>query len=345
MNRFSKIRPFIVLGCCLLALQVMAAGPASAFPFTRSLQQGDTGRDVKSLEVRVAGWYPSQRQRSLKIDGKFTARTTVAVTAFQSFYGLASDGIAGPATFAALSNLQDPDGSTVNFAWSEFQQNVNRSCSAKANAYAGTFDGGMGSPSRVKGYVRRLMWRLEALRAKGGGHDIGINSGFRSVDYNKCIGGATSSQHLYGSAADQKMAYTTNHQERVLGRATDFSGIGCYSQLTHNHFDIRMDNKALPSSQFWWWPQQNANGEDLDEGGKPCSGETTSPTSADAPVSTSATAGASAFGAPRQSMSASTEGLAAPTVSAPDPAPEVLTRRQVHAFAAAGETSHLGRGD
>jgi zinc D-Ala-D-Ala carboxypeptidase len=337
MNRHSKVRACSLIGSLLLVVLVMAAGPASAYTFTRPLQQGDRGRDVKSLEVRVAGWYPSQRQHSLKIDRKFTARTTVAVAAFQSFYGLASDGIAGPATFAALSNLQDPDGSTVNFAWSEFQQNVNRSCSAKANAYAGTFDGGMGSPSRVKGYVRRLMWRLEALRARGGGHDIGINSGFRSVDYNNCIGGASSSQHLYGSAADQKMAYTTNHRERVLGRATDFSGIGCYSQLTHNHFDIRMDNKALPSSQFWWWPQQNASGEDLDESGKPCSGETATATSATTAVSTS--------GTERLAMSLSAGNPTSPTVSTPDSAPDVLTRREVHAYAAAGEPSHLGRGD
>jgi zinc D-Ala-D-Ala carboxypeptidase len=313
MSPPANVRAFSLILSCLVAGQVLAAAPASAFDFKRTLQRGDRGKDVKALEVRVAGWYPSQRQESLTINKKFSGRTKTAVSAFQSFYGLNSDGIAGRATFAALNNMQDPDKSTINFGWGEFQQNVNTSCSAKANAYAGTFDGGMGSPSRVKRYVRRLMWRMEALRARGGGHQIGINSGFRSIDYNNCIGGATSSQHLYGTAVDQKMANTTNHHERLLGKATDFSGIGCYSQLTHNHFDIRVDNSALPSSQFWWWPKQNASGEDLDDGGKPCSGETPS----------ASVAGETGF----------------------EPVSAVLTRQQLDAFAGAGETSHLGRGD
>jgi zinc D-Ala-D-Ala carboxypeptidase len=297
---------------CLLIGQFAVATPVWAFTFSHTLQQGDRGRDVRALEVRVAGWYPSQRQASLTVDGHFTAATSTALKAFQSFYGLPSDGVAGSATFAVLGNMQDADGSTVNFSWAEFKQHLNSSCSAKANAYAGTFDGGMSSPARVKRYVRRLMWRLEALRAKGGGHAIGINSGFRSVDYNTCIGGAGGSQHMYGSAADQRMANVTNHAERVLGEAGDFSGIGCYSQLTHNHFDIRLENSALASSQFWWWPKQNARGQDLDDQNKPCYGE-------------GATASSGGRG--------------------PRPLPDVLTTAQVLAFGAAGETGNLGRGD
>jgi zinc D-Ala-D-Ala carboxypeptidase len=300
-----------VLGC-LLAGQIVAAVPAAAYPFTRSLQKGDTGRDVRALEIRVAGWYPSNAQASLTIDGKFRTRTTTALQAFQTFYGLKADGVAGPDTYAVLSDLMDPDRSTVNFTWQEFQQNVNSSCSAKANAYAGTFDGGMGSPASVKGHVRRLMWRLEALRAKGGGHLIGINSGFRSVAYNTCIGGAAGSQHMYGTAADQTMANVSNHRERILGEDSAFSGVGCYAQLTHNHFDIRVDNHALPSSQFWWWPTQNGRGEDLDERNKPCYGEIPR--------------GTGSQQAGRQPM-------------------PLMNRAQVMAFQAAGETGNLGYGD
>ena len=313
MNRTKAGKMLGGILCCLLLGQVGAAVPAFAYPFSRSLQKGDSGRDVKALEVRVAGWYPSGDQTSMTLDNRFTAHTTTAVAAFQSFYGLTADGIAGPDTFAVLGNMLDPDRSTVNFSWGEFKQNPNSSCSAKANAYAGTFDGGMGSPARVKRYVRRLMWRLEALRAKGGGHLIGINSGFRSVDYNSCIGGAGSSQHMYGTAADQKMANVSNHAERILGETSDFSGIGCYSQLTHNHFDIRMENSHLPSSQFWWWPARNGRGQDLDDQNKPCYGE-------------------------RIKGSAGTS-------QGPLTSPEVMTRAQVLAFEAAGETGHLGSGD
>jgi hypothetical protein len=313
MNRTAAARAFTLALGCLLLSQLAMALPASAYTFTRSLQQGDRGRDVKALEVRVAGWYPSQDRSTLTVDGRFTSRTTTAVKAFQSFYGLTADGIAGTDTYAVLSNMLDPDGSTVNFSWAEFKQNVSTSCSAKANSFAGTFDGGMGSPARVRRHVRRLMWRLEALRAKGGGHAIGISSGFRSVDYNSCIGGAGGSQHMYGTAADQKMANVTNHEERILGEATDFSGIGCYSQLTHNHFDIRLENSDLPSSQFWWWPQQNSRGQDLDDQNKPCYGE-----------------GATASLAGSQGSRSM---------------PDVMTRAQVLAFAAAGEPAHLGTGD
>jgi zinc D-Ala-D-Ala carboxypeptidase len=299
--------------CCFLAGQVMAALPASAYPFKRVLRLGDIGRDVKALEVRMAGWYPSQDQTSLRIDRRFTRRTESAVERFQTFYGLISDGIAGPATYGVLARLQDSDGSTVHFSWAGFKQNWNPGCSAKANAYAGTFRGGMAAPFRVKRYVRRLMWRLEALRARGGGHLIGINSGFRSVPYNTCIGGAGSSQHMYGTAADQRMAHVTNHHERRLGKKTDFSGIGCYSQLTHNHFDIRIDNVNLPSSRFWWWPAQNRLGEDLDDQNRPCYGEVPSATSAASPRTRSTT--------------------------------DHWTPSQVRAFEAGGEAADLGSGD
>jgi peptidoglycan hydrolase-like protein with peptidoglycan-binding domain len=313
MDHPKNTRALMLAVSCVLVAQLVAAVPASAYSFDRVLQRGDAGRDVKALEIRVAGWYPSGDQTSLRVDWKYTRRTAIAVRAFQSFYGLSSDGVAGAATFEALNSLQDANGSTTSFAWGEFKQNSNSSCSAKANAYAGTFDGGMGSPSRVRHYVRQLMWRLEALRAKGGGHAIGINSGFRSLDYNSCIGGASSSQHLYGTAADQKMAAVTNHKERLLGENSDFSGIGCYSQLTHNHFDIRVNNGSLPSSQFWWWPQQNRMGEDLDDQSQPCYGEVSAASSA---------------------MSLRSSGGS-----------DVLSAPQVRTFAAEGETGNLGSGD
>ena len=311
MNLPRNARALAVVVCCALGAQILAAVPASAYPFRRSLQRGDVGRDVKALEIRVVGWYPSAEQASLNINQKYTRRTAVAVRAFQRFYGLAVDGVAGPATFSVLKELQDPNGSTVSFRWSEFTQNSNAGCSAKANAYAGTFEGGMGSPTRVKRYVRQLMWRLEALRAKGGGQTIGINSGFRSLDYNSCIGGAGSSQHLYGTAADQRMANVSNHRERRLAQTTDFSGIGCYSGLSHNHFDIRLNNRNLPSSQFWWWPTQNRQGQDLDDQNKPCYGEVASSTASSASI----------------------------------PRPELLSSTQIRAFATAGETGDLGTGD
>ena len=50
-------------------------------------------------------------------------------------------------------------------------------------------------------YSTELMEKLEKLRAYGG-FTIHINSGYRTSSYNKKIGGASHSQHIYGTAAD-----------------------------------------------------------------------------------------------------------------------------------------------
>lgn len=50
-------------------------------------------------------------------------------------------------------------------------------------------------------YDTAILAQLEKLRAYYGGK-ITINSGYRSPAYNKQVGGATNSAHLYGQAAD-----------------------------------------------------------------------------------------------------------------------------------------------
>ena len=50
-------------------------------------------------------------------------------------------------------------------------------------------------------YSTELLEKLEKLRAYGG-FTIHINSGYRTPSYNKKIGGASHSQHIYGTAAD-----------------------------------------------------------------------------------------------------------------------------------------------
>jgi zinc D-Ala-D-Ala carboxypeptidase len=254
----------------LVVVEAAGALPASA----AGLAPGDAGPRVRILQVRVAGWYPaSVRKVHFALDGVYGEQTVLAVEAFQRHHGLPVDGLAGPITLAAIAELADRDTSTANFDFSEFEQNYNPACSAQANAYAGTLRGGKVSARRVKRNIRRLMWRLEALRAKGRGNSIGINSGFRSVAYNSCIGGAGLSQHMYGTAADNRMANVSNHRERVLARRTELHGIGCYSSLTHNHLDMRMDNGDNPAARAWWWPEVDKRGRDLDSNGRVCWGE------------------------------------------------------------------------
>ncbi len=274
------------------AIVVSLAGPAAAYTFERSLTTGDRGPDVRALQVRVAGWFPQTGQQQMTIDRHYGESTAAAVRAFQTFYGLDADGVAGPSTFAVIDGLEDDDGSTLHFTWSEFWQNRNSNCSAKANGYANSFRGGMVAPQRTKKNVKRMMWRLEALRAKAGGKSVAINSGFRSVAYNDCIGGARSSQHMYGTAADNRMADISNRAERDLARASQFHGIGCYSSLSHNHFDLRLENSELDGAQYWWWPDQDKRGRDLADDGQPCWGEETArPAGSEEPTSARTTSG------------------------------------------------------
>ena len=308
-----------------LAANVVAAAPAAAYPFRRTLARGNRGPDVRALQVRVAGWFPKADQTRLSLNGRFGARTTRAVAVFQRHYGLAADGVAGASTFSVLASLEDRNGSTEHFNWGEFVQNHNSACGSQANAYAGTFGGGKVPAKRVKRNVRRLMWRLEAVRAKGGSSAIGINSGFRSVKYNDCIGGAGLSQHLYGTAADNRMATVKNRRQRKLAKHSQLSGIGCYASLSHNHFDLRVNNKDLAEARFWWWPDRDSQGRDLDSEGRPCFGEK----SRAAAVATRTT----------------TTVLAAVRSGIPGAGSLVPSAREVHSFELAGEPDDLNGGD
>ena len=269
----GRDRLFVVAAMVTVIVAVGAA-PAHAFGFTKTLKPGDVSPDVKQLEQRIAGWFPKIDQTLFEVDETYNAQTHWAVARFQRHHGLKVDGIAGPAVFALLDKLEDPDGSTLHFDYSEFWQNESSECSAKANRYAGTFEGGKVPAWKVKRNVRKLMWRLEAIRAKGGDQPIGINSAFRSVAYNACIGGASLSQHMYGTAADTRMVGVSNRAQRDLARKSQLHGIGCYSSLSHNHLDLRMQNPALPEASFWWWPRRDSFGRDLADDHLPCWGET-----------------------------------------------------------------------
>ena len=262
-----------VVGLMVAGFVATSAGPAHAFEFSKPLSTGDVSPEVRELENRIAGWFPKTDQTVFDIDDTYDGQTRWAVTRFQKHYGLTADGVAGPQVFKVLDRLEDADGSTVNFDYSEFWQKRSSGCSKKANSYAGTFDGGMVSAKKVKWNVTRLMWRLEAVRAKGGGNPIGINSGFRSVEYNRCLGGASLSQHMYGTAADTKMAEVSNRRLRDIARGSQTYGIGCYSSLSHNHFDLRLQNHVLAAVQSWWWPRQDEWSRDLADDGQPCLGE------------------------------------------------------------------------
>ena len=71
------------------------------------------------------------------------------------------------------------------------------------------------------------------------GKPLIINSGFRTASYNKKIGGATYSQHLYGKAADIRITGVAPKEVAKFAETllVGKGGIGIYTNFTH--IDVR----------------------------------------------------------------------------------------------------------
>lgn len=88
-----------------------------------------------------------------------------------------------------------------------------------------------------------LVEKLEILRAKvserlGKDTPLIINSGYRNEKHNEAVGGAPSSQHLYGTASDVQLPIGLTVDEFAeLGEQSGFHGIGLY--YARVHFDVR----------------------------------------------------------------------------------------------------------
>ncbi|WP_225839601.1 peptidoglycan-binding protein [Streptomyces sp. NK08204] len=231
-----------LFGAGLVAASGLAlATPASAYSWSRTLQQGMTGSDVKELQIRVAGWAADSASNTyVALDGDFGPGTYDAVRRFQSAYGLSADGIVGPQTQSVLNSLESSDGSTAHFDWSEFYSHDGSG-----------FSGGKVDATTVKENVRRLMYKLEAVRKKEGNNSVTINSGFRSVAYNTSIYGyPTNSMHQYGIAADIVVSGVSTKTLYQIGERSGFSGLESYSH-SWQHMDSRVEYPY--GAQSWWW--------------------------------------------------------------------------------------------
>ncbi len=158
------------------------------YTWSGTLSEGSSGEAVRQLQIRVAGYPGSGSQ--IAIDGQFGPATKAAVQRFQSAYGLAADGIAGPATFGKIYELQDDDCTPVNFTYDELNN-----CNSD-------WSGGKVSAATARANALVTMWKLQAMRHAMGDRPITVNGGFRSVTCNSNVGGAANSRHMYGHAAD-----------------------------------------------------------------------------------------------------------------------------------------------
>ena len=71
------------------------------------------------------------------------------------------------------------------------------------------------------------------------GKAVNINSAYRTPTYNKKVGGATHSQHLYGTAADIRISGVKPKDVAAYAETLlpGTGGIGIYSNFTH--IDVR----------------------------------------------------------------------------------------------------------
>lgn len=171
-----------------------------------------TVTEIQQL-LQEAGW-------PIEADGKSGPKTKEAITDFQfgyTFIYLVADGVAGPKTQAALLDcMRNEDGRAPGrcaefFSFREFASHGN-------------------------GWIRvhpRLLNRLDAYRRVVG--PVKIISGYRDPAHNASVGGASNSQHLYGTACD--IPGKLNHEDLAdLG----FSGIGLDGTLGV-HVDVRAE--------------------------------------------------------------------------------------------------------
>lgn len=176
------------------------------------------GRDVESLQRSLVdlGW-------TVAIDGIAGPRTAAAVRQFQRGFAwseLLVDGRAGPRTREALDRAVAAGGRcSPHFTFREF------ACGCR-----GSVAGCIGIElSRV------LVAGLEAYRALAA-RPVRIVSGYRDREWNARNGGAASSQHPFGNAADID---EVEPWQRVV-TLRRFSGIGIErSNGLVRHVDVR----------------------------------------------------------------------------------------------------------
>jgi len=85
-----------------------------------------------------------------------------------------------------------------------------------ANFTEGEFDIGPGTPAEIRNNVYRLVANVLQPAREFLALPIGISSGYRSAAHNEDVGGAKTSQHIKGQAADIYPIPNNEENRRVL---------------------------------------------------------------------------------------------------------------------------------
>lgn len=87
----------------------------------------------------------------------------------------------------------------------------------------------------------KLLILLQRLRDRLG-KPIIITSAYRCPSHNAKVGGASKSQHLYGTAVDIKVRGISPKEVAKVAQTLGFTGIGTYRTFTH--IDVRSGGLA-----------------------------------------------------------------------------------------------------
>lgn len=105
------------------------------------------------------------------------------------------------------------------------------------------------TPPAVARELVETAYQLEKMRDELGGKPLNVISGYRCERHNKAIGGASQSQHRYGTAADVKVP--SGEQKRYVAAAErvpafEQGGIGVYPNggvhVDHRGYRARWDS-------------------------------------------------------------------------------------------------------
>lgn len=127
-------------------------------------------------------------------------------------------------------------------AWLLFRKRMNEQLTKNFTLYEFESNDGAEFPAEVVKNLRELAKNLQVIRNHFG-KPIKINSGYRSPEHNKSIGGVSNSQHVKGKAADFVISGYTPQQiahelENLIAlKKISQGGIGVYPNFVH--YDIR----------------------------------------------------------------------------------------------------------
>jgi hypothetical protein len=122
--------------------------------------------------------------------------------------------------FVKSRDLVHPGG---HFTWGEFTKNLTR----------------IPQTTTVVENIAKLAYYLEDVRSHFGNPSITIISGYRPTTINRSVGGASNSQHLYGTAVD--MVISGFRPAEVYKRLNTWHGSkgGLASSSSFTHIDLR----------------------------------------------------------------------------------------------------------